>query len=148
MLFHSALVNISAYCHLFLIVPVLLTFNWCTVPFQDQLLADNSGVSICSLSVLRLKEDQINSVSVSVLWPTGCSNTSALLLSITYYNQSVFSRGGRKNRSIDESRFWIDSENFKRSVRNRSPTVYDVIVKNNSKDEEKSLTVLEWETFI
>ncbi len=27
---------------------------------------------------------------------------------------------------------------------NRSPTVYDVIVKNNSKDEEKSLTVLEW----
>ncbi len=28
---------------------------------------------------------------------------------------------------------------------NRSPAVYDVIVKNNSKDEEKSLTVLEME---
>ncbi len=30
---------------------------------------------------------------------------------------------------------------------NRSPAVYDVIVKNNSKDEEKSLTVLEWKPF-
>ncbi len=28
---------------------------------------------------------------------------------------------------------------------NRSPAVYDVIVKNNSKDEKKSLTVLEME---
>ncbi len=27
---------------------------------------------------------------------------------------------------------------------NRSPAVYDDIVKNISKDEEKSLTVLEW----
>ncbi len=30
---------------------------------------------------------------------------------------------------------------------NISPAVYDVIVKNNIKDEEKSLTVLQWKTF-
>ncbi len=27
------------------------------------------------------------------------------------------------------------------------PLVYDVMVKNNSKDDEKSLAVLEWKTF-
>ncbi len=27
---------------------------------------------------------------------------------------------------------------------NRSPAVYNVMIKNNSKDDEKSLTVLEW----
>ncbi len=30
---------------------------------------------------------------------------------------------------------------------NRSPAGYDVIVKNNSKDEEKSLTIFESKTF-
>ncbi len=29
---------------------------------------------------------------------------------------------------------------------NRYPVVYDVVVKNNSKEEEKSLTVLKWNT--